>query len=48
MQWIAGRVKLADALTKRNSDLLRRLNEIMAIRALEPFMFKKAKRIKLQ
>lgn len=45
MQWIIEKVKLVDALTKRNLEIFRRRNEVMAIRALEPYIFEKAKRI---
>ena len=45
MQWITGKLNLADALTKRNLELLRKLNKVMLDGVLDPCMFDKAKRI---
>ena len=34
MQWIAGKLNLADALTKRNLEMFRKLNKVMPNRVL--------------
>ena len=36
MQWIAGKLNLADALTKRNLEMFRKLNKVMLDGVLDP------------
>jgi len=45
MQWIPGRVNLADALTKRNVDMYGKLNEVMRTGFLDDSIFRSAKRV---
>ena len=45
MQWNAGKLNLADALTKRSLEMFRMLNKVMLDGVLDPCMFDKAKRI---
>lgn len=46
MQWIAGSLKLADALTKRNIEMYKKLNDVMTSGLVDPNMFENAKRFK--
>lgn len=46
MQWIPGRLNLADALTKRNVEMYRELNQVMTTCVIDPSIFGSAKRVK--
>ena len=45
MQWIAGKLKLSDALKKRILEMFRKLNKVMQDEVFDPCMFDKANRI---